>query len=284
MNGKQGMRLLYFDEDMQFPEDLLAQIGEIDSQTPLCRSWETLLSEIRENSLQKYDVVLHVTGSDWKRALSRVDHIWRLRIRSNYSIRPRHLVVSAGEVSAKVTRKFTNAGAHFVHLDEIRALRKRLRRELGLIRLEIAEVECNIPRFLSIHEGNPHGERCIPGEIPNLRFLFGKAETQVHGPLPVIALITVMLMENGRHRTRKELLQLLHQSVFYDPNGGIVPIPSLNTLKTYLDQDITEVLQKSFDELRSGFLTKTLLEHKRLGNKAIGYRLCGHVISVKHRK
>jgi hypothetical protein len=278
------MRLLYLDEDGYSPKDLLAEIGLIDRLTQVCRSSETMFAEIKRDQMQRYDVLLHVVGAKWKRALDQVEAVWQLRTEANYSVRPRHLIISAVEFNREIKYEFLKAGAHFIHLDEIRSLKKCLLRELDIIQLEIAEVTCNVPRFISIHEGNSGTQNCVPGEIPILRFRHGKAETAVKGPVTVVALITVMLEENGGPpRERKQWRERLSRSVFYEPRSGIVPVPSLTTLKTYLDQDIPESLQATFNELRSGFLVRNVLEHKELGNKAIGYRLLGKVIR-RHRK
>src|SRR5438445_8123449 len=157
------MRLIYFDEDGYVPPDLISEIGEIDVQTPLCRTEKKLMEEITREQMQKYDTLLHVVGANWERALEWIDRVWRLRTEANYSARPRHLIISAVEFEREIRYKFVKAGAHLICLDEIRGLKRRLQRELDVIQLEIAEVTCSIPHFISVHEGNHGIEHCVPG-------------------------------------------------------------------------------------------------------------------------
>lgn len=278
------MRLLYFDEDLHIPRNLLLpEIGLIDYRTPICRSWGKVLEELGGAALKKYDALIHVIGSDQVRALERVDALSQLRVESNYSVRPQHVIVSIPEVEPTIRRQFMDAGAHFIFLDGMDGFSNRLRRELDLIQFKIAEVTCNIPRYFSIHEGNSNGKGCVPGEVPYLLFRFGKEQAEVEGPSTIVTLMTVMLMENGIFRGRRELRERLTKSVFYETRGGLVPIPSPTTLKTYLDQDIPEILQKVFIKLHSGFAADNVLLHKQLSGKAIGYKLLGEIVSTTHR-
>ena len=258
--------LLFNDTKRELPETLRAEVVQQDGEAIIKRDWASVL-----NAIGDCDVIIDYSD-DIRAVLRRINELWRHRVRANYAIGPSCIVVSKAGSPFMTRFEVERLGERFLHLDDVPA---RLGEELKRVDLHIAHLSRSAPHWLIAYEGNG---KTLQVSVS----FFGRQGLQlVHAEDGLAAELAVLITNNGIPRSIASWRKIMMGNLLFKPAGGGFNVPSRTTLRMHIHRDYIRVLQRAFDEARSGYCAKRVLEHVRLGEKAVGYRIKGRCDAVR---
>jgi hypothetical protein len=90
-----------------------------------------------------------------------------------------------------------------------------------------------------------------------------------------------MIRNNHVARSVNAWADLLRDDPLFTPCGGVFRVPSPRVLKAYVDQRFIDYIQAACDEVKSGYSAERIIEHIKLGAKAVGYKIRGQIRDKK---
>jgi hypothetical protein len=250
-------------------QQVLDAIAGVDPTAPLRRSWDSTVNYLETKSMGAIDVLIDVLGDEGRAGLCRLQQLWRLRVSHNHSIVPVYFALSRVTQPPALVYEIRRQGGRIMHVADIPAY---FGLELEQIQLELSETKRGLPRWEIILESF--------GLNPMRAYIFlrfGGKVIEVEGSDRQLAVLAVLLKNNGIPRSMNVLQQLCSEDPLFCPAGGPFTVPQRGTLKMYLYRDFPRHLQRAFDAIRSGYCTSRVIQHVDLDTKAMGYRIRGLV-------
>jgi hypothetical protein len=256
--------LLFDETGNALPDNLRKQVVRIDPDAPVKRKWESVI-EASTTSPNAYDVIVD-SFTDSATAIQRLNSIWKMRVRSNYAVRPAYFGISTISQRPLVRFDIERLGGHFLHLYDVPA---HFEQELEQIRLAFAPLGRSLPRWLIVQEGNGPTLHAVV-------YLMGhQGRIRVGGSDRHNAALAALIKRNGIARSLGAWQKVLADDSLFKPGGGSFDVPSLSCLKIYLRRDFLKYLQEAFDQQRSGYRASRVIEHMHPGTWAAEYRIRG---------
>jgi hypothetical protein len=270
-HGYPELRFLVFaDGGVTLPKILLDRITAIDPDAQIKRTWNSVVDELEKNSLDAHDIVIE-SSDDMEGAAARIDHIWRLRVKANYAMRPAYLVI--GKPSHPMARfEIERRGGYFLRLCDVPT---HLVGELEHIRLGFGPLARSLPRWHVVREGVGLTARASV-------FLLTRQKPRVRGGNLCSAVLAVLLKNNGMPRSICEIQKLLEEDPLFKPAGGSFAVPSFSSLKMYLHRAYPKYLQEAFDLDRSGYSANWVIEREKLDQRTMGYKIRGECLPTTY--
>jgi hypothetical protein len=253
--------VLFSDSKREIPQALCAEVLKSKCPAVVKRDWRSVVA-----NLHACDLIIDCSDSI-NGALRRIDEVSRKLAEENHAIRPSYLVVSATSryPLARFEVEFRR-GAYFLYRHDLPG---RFSGELEQIRLRQREFERSSPRWLIEYQGNGQTLQV------NVSFVSHRGLAVVRAADSLAAELAVLITNNGIPRSIASWRNILMGSPLFKPAGGGFNVPSRTTFRMHIHRDYIRVLQRAFDEARSGYCAKRVLERIRLGEKTVGYRIKG---------
>lgn len=265
--GPQGLRLLLFsDARREIPETLRTEVLKVDRHAVVKRDWDSAVDD-----LDGYEVIVDCSD-DIDAGLRRIDDLWRRRVEANYAIRPAYLVISKTSQYSLGRFEIERLGERFLHLADVPS---HFGKELEQIRLRIAHLERSLPRWLIAYEGNGRTLQVT------ISFLGPRGWQIVRQDDQHAAELAVLIKNNSIARSIASWRNVMMDDLLFESAGGAFKVPSRTTLRMHVHRDYARDLQRAFDEVRSGYRVKRVMERVRLGEKTVGYRIKGRWETVR---
>ncbi len=260
------LRLLLFAEPaISLPTNLLQRVERLDAGARVVRNWDSVMEALFATSCSTLDVIIDAFN-DLDSALRRSKQLCNLRVRSNYSPRPRYFAISTSNQSPTVRYEIERHGGHFLHVFDVP---KHFDAELEQIRLELAPLNRSTPSWLVVQEGEG-------ATLRGVVYLVGRRNvSRIHGSDRLIAALAAFIKHNGIHRPLGAWQKVLADDALFKPAGGGFDVPSLASIKMYLRRDFRERLQETFDEQCSGFCATRVIECADPATHSATYRIRG---------
>jgi hypothetical protein len=256
--------LLFDETGNAVPDNLRKHVAHIDPDAPIKRKWESVIEACTTNSTA-YDVIVD-SFTDSATAIQRLNSTWKMRVRSNYAVRPAYFGISTISQKPLVRFDIERLGGHFLHLYDVPA---HFQQELEQIRLAFAPLGRSLPRWLIVQEGNGPTLHAVV-------YLMGhQGRIRVGGSDRHAAALAAFIKHNGVARSLGAWQKVLADDSLFKPGGGSFDVPSLSCLKMYLRRDFPKYLQEAFDQQRSGHCATRVIEHSHPGTWATEYRVRG---------
>ena len=247
--------------------DVLDVIERTDPCAPIRRNWDRAIASLESSGMSSVDVVIDVLEPKGIRGLEHLREVWKLRVRHNYTTVPVYFALSCVDQPAALKYEIQRLGGHYLHISDVS---RHFDPQLDEIRLQLAEVRRAMPRWDIVEE--------YWGADPRRVYVilqFNGKPVHVSGSDRHLAVLAVLLKNNGIPRSLKSIRDLCSEDPLFAPSGGPFAVPQLSTLKMYIYRDYPKHLQRSFDKARSGYRADRIIEHVDLGVKPFGFRIRG---------
>lgn len=263
---RKSLRLTLVNDGIdRLPAELINSVLEIDQEAQMKKSWASAFDTLTPDFRNIPDVLV-VASKNFKTVFKHINELWQLRESHNHSPRPIYFGIAQEKQPPIIRFQLTRMGAHFLHLFDVVA---QFKEEIEQIRLELQAVVSSRIFWRIVLEGN--GESVCP----RVSFAWRGDFVPVEASDRVIAALAAFIMHSGIPRSIKEWLVQFENDTTFMPLGGRFPVPSESTFKMYLGRDFINCLQKAFDEYRSGFCAKEVIECINPGTHAAKYRIRG---------
>lgn len=260
-----ALRLILFCETKrELPEELGKEILKHDRNAVVKRNWDSVLDT-------ECDVIVDCSD-DIDRVLRRVNENWRRRVKDSHAIRPEYFVIGKPNRHRLARFEVERLGGHFLYLVDVPT---RFGEELEQIRLRIAHLERSLPHWVIIYEGNG---RTLQASVS---FFDRRGLQLLRAEDGLAAELAVLITNNGMSRSIAAWRKIMMNNPLFKPAGGGFNVPSRTTLRMHIHRDYIRDLQRSFDEVRSGYSAGRVLGRIRLGEKTVGYRIKGQWEAVR---
>ena len=261
-------RLLLFDgTGQEIPEALRQRVIKADCNALVLRTWESVTS----CRLEKVEVIIDCCNGI-QGAIERIDEVWKLRMRTNYSLRPAYLVITKTSQPASARFQIHRRGGRILHLRDVA---DQFKQELEQIRLALGPLSRSLPRWSIVYEGNGNtlqAQVYFKGSRPPVRICAADRP---------IAALAVFIKHNGIARSLSAWRKILADDLLFKPAGGGFDLPSLASIKMYLHRDFPRCLQEAFDAYRSGFCADHIIENIDPGTHRTKYRIRGEWEAIR---
>jgi hypothetical protein len=262
------LRLLcHCEPQLTLSQQVLDVIAKVDPHAPIKRDWGRVIQQLTGDAVNSAHLVIDVIGRDRIGGLKHVQDLWNLRILHNHSAVPLFLALSSVVQPASLRYEIRRLGGYFMYDSDVP---RNFVSQMEEIQIHLDEVQRSVPRWEIVEEhfgSNPMRVYVF------FRFM-GKA-IQVGGSDRHLAVLAVLLKNNGIPRSMRALQQLCSEDPLFQPGGGPFSVPRLATLKVHLFRDFPKYLQRAFDDARAGYYAGRIIEHVDLGAKAMGFRIRG---------
>jgi hypothetical protein len=247
--------------------ELLAEIGEVDPETPIRRNWASAKEAILLSRFERFDLLIEFVGPDATVALAHLNELWTLRMGHNYAVRPGYLAITRTRPDPETVHRIRQLGGEYMLLDEVPG---RFKVELEQIRLQMARIRSSLPYFKIQVEGEGHERHAIVFVLASRG-----SRIRVGGSDRIAATLAVIITNNGQPRTVKAWRNIIAADPLFMPAGGTFEVPSESSLKVYFHREFPKYLQVAFDKVRTGFSAGRVIQKKQLAPKAVGYNILG---------
>ncbi len=242
--------LVLNDKSLPLPEKFLEPVLREDPQAIIRNSWNSVCKMIADDWPSAPHVILGVSP-DCGSAIRRLTELWNLRVANNYSLWPIYFAMPRSSQPGLSRFEVERLGGYFLHIFDVP---DHFRAEIEQIRLMFGHLKRSLPTWLIVYEGNGATLRAVVYFVHRKRFI------QVRGSDRQIAALAVFLKNNGLKRSFSSWQQMLADDLLFGPSGGYFKVPSIGTIKMYVHRDFVKSLQRAFDEYRSGFSAKQVIE------------------------
>jgi hypothetical protein len=259
--------VLFSDSKSEIPQALCAEVLKSKCPAVVKRDWRSVVA-----NLQACDLIIDCSDSI-NGAVRRIDEVSRKLAEENHAIRSSYLVVSA--ISRYSLARFEiefRRGAHFLHLHDVPG---RFSGELEQIRLRQYEFERSSPQWLIEYQGNGRTLQV------NVSFVSHRGLEVVRAADNLAAELAVLITRNGIPRSIAAWRKMMMDNPLFKPSSGGFNVPSRTTLRMHIHRDYVRILQQAFDNAKTGYCIKRVMERIRLGEKTVGYRIKGRCDPVR---
>ncbi|MHB8217076.1 MAG: hypothetical protein ACYDDS_13455 [Candidatus Sulfotelmatobacter sp.] len=259
--------LVHCESRMDMHHQLLKTIEEIDPGAAIKKDWDSVIGHLEAGAMNSVDLVIDVLGRDGIAGLRRLRELWQLRLAHNHSAVPLYFALSCVQQPASLRYEVRRLGGYFLYVSDVL---RHFGPQLDEIRFQLEDVKRVVPHWEIVQEyfgSDPRRTYVI--------FTFGNKPIYVGGSDRHLAVLAVLLKNNGIPRSMKALRQLCWEDPLFVPSGGPFAVPQLATLKMYLYRDYPKYLQRAFDDARAGYCAEQIIEHIDVGAKALGFRIRG---------
>jgi hypothetical protein len=247
--------------------EVLEAVDKIDKRAKIKREWANVIEELEAGDSRTVDVVIDVLGRNDFDGLEHLQDLWSLKVLRNHAAVPLYLAVSCSDQPASFRYEVRRLGGFFMLASDVPGHFGPLMEE---IRLQLDGVRRLLPRWEIVEESS--GSEPVRAYV---FFRFAGKLIQVRGSDRHLAVLAVLLKNNGIPRSMKALRQLCSDDPLFEPAGGSFDVPQLATLKMYLYRDFPRYLQMAFDDARASYYACRVIEHIDLGARAMGFRVRG---------
>jgi hypothetical protein len=265
------VRIMILEETgMSIPETLLRLVLALDSNAQVKRRWDSVIHGFSRDFSAVPDMVVDIF-SDTAAVLRRINVLWELRVRRNYSPRPLYVAISRVTQPALTRYEIERYGGHFLYVADIP---NHFMHEVEQLRMELCAAQRSLPRWQIVREGQGKTARVT------IHLLERGTQIRLGGSDRHNAVLAAMLKRNAMPRSINEWRKILAEDPLFKPAGGSFSVPSRNTLKAYLHRDFPKYLQAAFNGRRSGYAANRVIERMRLDGKTMGYRIRGQCLPI----
>lgn len=268
---RSSLRLLLLNESkLPLPASLLGQVLSIDPDARIRKCWPSLC-EKASSLCATVDAIVAIS-TDGTVAVRHLRELCHLRAQNNYSVRPIYFAISRNREPATIRFDIERLGGHVLQLVDVPT---HFQGEIDQIRLRLALLMRSLPSWLIVYEGNGNTLRT------HVFFRHSQKMSRVPGSDRQIAMLAVLLKNNGIARSFAEWQKLLKDDALFRPAGGDFEVPSIGTIKMWLRRDFRANLQSAFDDYRSGFCISRVIEHTYPSSHKTKYRIRGEWSAIR---
>ncbi len=257
--------LVLNDKSLPLPEKLLELVQREDPDAIIRNSWDSVCDILADDWPSVPHMILGVSP-DCAAVTRRLKKLWRLRVAKNYSLWPIYFAMPRSNQPGRSRFDIERLGGYFLHLFDAA---NHFRSAVEQIRLMFGHLKRSLPTWLIVYEGNGTTLRAVVYFVHRKRFM------RVRGSDRQIATIAVFLKNNGLERSFASWQQILAGDPLFEPSDGYFKVPSVGTIKMYVHRDFPKSLQRAFDEYRSGFSAKQVVEIVDPGTHMTACRIRG---------
>jgi len=248
-------------------QDALDAIEKIDPRAPIRRNWDRVIASLESGGMNCADVIVDVLQRKGVVGLEHLRELWITRVAHNYSAGPFYFALSCVDQPAALRYEIRRLGGYYLNIADVS---RHFGQQMEEVRLQLEEVKRAMPRWEIVEEYCGVDPRRVHVILQSR-----STSVPVSGSDRHLAVLTVLLKNNGIPRSLKSLRHLCSENPLFAPSGGPFVVPKLSTLKMYIHRDYPKHLQKSFDKARSGYRADRIIEHVDLGVKPFGFRIRG---------
>jgi hypothetical protein len=267
--SRSGLKILVFDgTNTHLPNSLLKRVIANDRAALIKRKWDSVIDTFLSHPCTVPDVIVDIS-TDRASVIRRMNEIWDLRVRWNYSPRPAYFAISKTGNLPLLRFEIERLDGRFLYLCDVP---NHFNQELEQIRLKLSALLRSLPHWQLAHEGQGVTSRAV------IHLIGTRTRTRLGGSDRHVAVFAAMLKRNALPRSIGDWLKMLAEDSLFKPAGGSLEVPSRNTLKMYIHRDFPRYLQAAFDSARSGYSSRRVIERVILDSKTMGYKIRGQLL------
>ena len=222
---------------------------------------------------QTCDIVLYPVSQLRQQALDFGREVRRIREIHGSLPSPRTLIVSFVDQLPTTVAWFRRTSgtqyAHFTTEDEFVNVLRSMHVEILAARRTSQRLHLRL-----VHEGNPSGVGCVLGEqlVGTYASFRPGHEKELKECDSVLRFLNLMAVNRWISRTAGQLLQLMHRSPLYTPEGLDANVISLPSVKTYVHRS-EQALVRIWQDENDGIEPPIVIRREPCGGKQVAYRL-----------